>query len=317
MGGKDGSKMIGFEDALRSVTSALEELESGKRSNVAIIGEPYAGKTTLLEEVRKSMSRDITVLRLDSIVRDAAVLEPLEDPAPIVMADDCQYLYLRTIGGFWPLERFLAAPIRKPALFITAWNCYSWDYLNATFHLEHYFPNVVRLPEFTADIIERMIMGRYEDGEIRFPEDAEMAGRSPLDGKYFERYFKKSPIESFRKKIFNKIYSLSGGNPGIAWALWKKALSQNAIRSGDVNIGGGTIDLDFHESYVLSIILSMKRISIDELRLVWDKGGREIDEAIYRLISSGLIIKEGDKYGIRPETLDSIVRYLKKQRLIW
>jgi len=323
---------------MKAITAAIEGLGKGKKSNVAIVGEPYSGKTTLLEEVRKSVAGDATVLHFDSAVTEAGVLEPLESPAPIAIADDCQFLYLRKIGGYWPLERFLAASVRSPSLFITAWNSYSWDYLCATFRLAHFFPGVVRMPKFTPGMIEQMIMSRYKEGEIRFVEDDKLKGPFPAatehkpvslgpfrlrlsipkpDGRLIERLYRKASPESDREKTFKKIYDLSGGNPGVALVLWKKALSGNTIRSSDVRAVPCEMSLDFLESHLLSVILSVKSITADELKASCGNGCLEADEALYRLKSLGLLAGRGDVYCIRPEALRSVVKYLKKQRLVW
>ncbi|MCX9010896.1 MAG: hypothetical protein OIN66_07225, partial [Candidatus Methanoperedens sp.] len=88
------------------------------------------------------------------------------------------------------------------------------------------------------------------------------------------------------------------------------------IKPGNVKELSFNIDLDYDESFILSIILSMD--SIGKIELAEIEGFEyQIDEIIFRLLKQGLIVMEDNNCRINPEALGSIVEFLKRSRLVW
>lgn len=111
------------------------------------------------------------------------------------------------------------------------------------------------------------------------------------------------------------INRVSNGNPGVAKEVWGKSLEYPTIKPSYVRECSFKINLDYTESFVLFIILSMESLTREEI--VEITGEINVDKILYRLAHQGLITVDHGCYKIMPEVLNSIVEYLKKSRVIW
>jgi hypothetical protein len=325
----------GFEEEITAINNAISESGSGRKSNIAIVAEPFAGKTTLINEIEK-MNPDMTArLSFSSLVKHIDEIAIPE--GSIVMIDDCQYLYMRKIGGFNVLEDFLAMVAESQNLFITTWNLHSWKYLDEVMDLSVHFPVQIQLHKLTADDIKTIILSRYGAGEIQFAGEVVSKKKiielvkHPVTLKslkreinlpgikiYFDpiktRFSGKREIMTIEDAVFRKIHNISNGNPGVAKVFWETSLQYPVIKTEYINDSSYDVRLNYNEAFVLSIILSMKSIVKEELD---DIAGFRTVHILSTLSRQGLIKMEDGQFGIRPEALKSTMEFLKKIRLVW
>ena len=141
--------IIGVRDEIERIQKALTDFESGQKLDIAIIAEPFAGRTTLINATEKMAAHKVTKRSFSSIVKNKEELIFPERPKGIVILDNCHFLYQRTIGGFGILEDFLKSVVSSSNLFITTWNLYSWNYLDEVLNIGQFFPIQLKLPKFT------------------------------------------------------------------------------------------------------------------------------------------------------------------------
>lgn len=336
---KDGTEITGFQDEIVNIQAAIADFESGHKSNVAIIAEPFAGKTTLVNEIEKMNPQKVTRLSFSSVVKNKDGISLPDQLKRIVLIDDCQFLYFRKIGGFAILEDFLKMVASSNNIFITAWNLYSWKYLDEVINIGRYFPVQINLPKFSTSKIKECILSRYEQDEIKFIEDeyekekiieierhpvAIKPLKKPIDIPFLKINYDTLKLRLFNKEekiatediVFEKITRISNGNPGVAKIIWQRSLEYPVIKPSKIKEVSFNIELDYNESFVLRVILSMGTIKKEELSEI---AGNEcgIDEMLFRLVKQGLISIEEDHCSIKPEALRSIVEFLKKSRLVW
>lgn len=336
MSGTDGVTVVGLEEESRSILEALADFRSGKKRNVAIVSEPFSGKTTLIREVMQRFGEPVAFVQLTATVRDLEKLALRERPERIVAVDDCQYLYMRRIGGFELLKRFLETTVTSEKMFLSVWNLLSWNYLNRTHYLQDYFPKVVTIPEMDAEEIEAMIGSRYDMDKIDFIRDTGVkdgaamrmartqAGRGGIiDGlkSLWSGIRSVSPLQKddsrvVRKAVFQSIHDLSGGNPGIALTIWGSAISDNTVRTSDIAVPDYDTDLGFDETFVLSTILLMRSVSREDLAEVAEER-LDIDRIVYVLQNRGLIRQDRGRYYIQELAMEKIKRSLEKSRQVW
>ena len=335
---KPASGITGFQKEIADIQTAIADFESGNNLNIAIISEPFSGKTTLIDEIERFNIQKVTRISFSSIVKNKSEVLSSDDLKRIVILDHCDLLYMRKIGGFEILDEVLKQAVSSNNLLITTWNLYSWNYLDEVVNLSKFFPVRIYLPKLTAGELKEIILSKYEEDEIKFTEDVSFEKEKLIEfGKYPVTLFKKSiniphikinkivlEMKMSRKEetitvedvIFDKIYHISNGNPGVAEELWQKSLEYPAIRPSRIKPFSFRIELDVNEDYILVIILSTKSIKKDELAEI---SGPEfmIDNILFRLEEQGLITINESLCTINPEALQSIVDYLKKSRLVW
>lgn len=115
--------------------------------------------------------------------------------------------------------------------------------------------------------------------------------------------------------IFKKINRISKGNPGIAKAIWEKDLAYPTVKLSQFENISYSIDLDYHESFILSIILAMRMVTKESLSDMW--GDSHIDAILFRLLEQGLIVIDDGTCSITPEAMRNSVELLEKLRLVW
>lgn len=328
------AELVGFQEELASIQTAIADFESGQKLNIAVIAEPFAGRTAFLDAVEKMNPQKVTKLSFSSVVKNKITLP--DNSKRIILMDDCQYMYTRKTGGFDVLDDFLELVSPSNYLFITSWNLYSWKYLDEIINIGRYFPIQVSLSKFTAAEIKESILSKYKPDEIKFVEDVEFekekiieVAKYPLalklitvnipflkinfdSIKFVLRREEKVAIEDI---IFEKILHASNGNPGVAQVVWQKSLEYPVIKPGRIKEFTFNIDLDYTEAFVLSIILSMKSIKKEELAEI--AGYEHTEEILFRLTKQGLVAVEEGRCSIKPEALKSVVDFLKKLRLVW
>ncbi len=336
---KNSAEIIGFKDEIERIREAITDFESGQKEDIAIISEPFAGRTTLVNAIEKMTAHKVVKRSFPSIVKNKEELMFPERPKRIVVIDNCHFLYLRAIGGFDILEEFLQSVVSSNNLFITTWNLYSWNYLDDVINIGQFFPIPLMLPKFTLSELKELILSGYKEDELEFLDDVTSEDKRIINSfRYpvtikrlkktitipflkinFDRLrFRLSRKEEKKKAediIFEMINRFSNGNPGVAKVLWEKSLEHPIIKPSYVKESSFKIALDYTESFILYIILSMESLNKEDL--VEITGELKVDKILYRLSQQGLITVDQGYYKIRPEALNSLVDYLKKSKVIW
>lgn len=304
------TQLIGFQGEIANIQTAIADFECGHNLNIAIMGEPYLGKTTLIDEIEKMNPEKVTRLSFSSIVSNKDDIKIPEQSKRIILIDDCNFLYLRRIGGFEILEEFLKYIVSSDKIFITSWNLYSWNYLDEVINIGKVFPVQIKLPKFTRDQIKEYILSNYKENEIRFEDDVEFEKEKVIEPRkysvfiktlektinipYFRinysllkiRLFKKEERVAIEDIIFEKIHRISNGNPGVARIIWQRRLEYPIIKPSKIKDESFNIDLDYNESFVLNIILSMRSIKKDELSEILGPDF-QVDKIIFQLSKQG------------------------------
>jgi len=333
-------ELIGFKDEITSIKAAIDSFEAGQTKNIAIIAEPFGGRTALVNEIQRLYPQKLTTVSFSSTVKNAKEIIPLDQKKRIMILDHCECLYMRKIDGFRILDEFLKSIISSNNMFITTWNIYSWNYLDAVLNISKFFSVLIQPPKLSPTELKECFLSRYDENEIKFVEDAAFQREKLISFQSYPVVIQhlKNPINIpslkvnyddlraiFAKKeekvsaqdmIFKKIHRISNGNPGVAKALWKKSLEYPTIKPSWVKDLSLSIDLDYNESFILAIILSVDMIKDSELSEIAGPDFK-MDNILFRLMQQELITVNESFCSIRPEALRSIVDFLKKLRLVW
>jgi len=333
--------IIGLEKELQEIAQTIERYDDGVPAHIAIVAEPLGGRTTIANEIQRLYGERVHYFPLKLGMSPSSFPDFSDCPGDIILLDNCRLLATRRIGGFDVLDAFLLALISSKKLLITTWNLYSWQYLSAVMNIEAYFPTIVVLKKMDTPDLKQLIMSRHKPGEIKFINDG-VAERSfffslvhkqvrlPLKGAevslpwiklnftlMFHRLPRKKRIQiSIEDLIFEKINRISRGNPGISLILWESSLKDNTISLNAITETTYSMNLDISESFILTIILSMKSLREEDLIEIV---GSEMDirRVLYRLVQEGLVGNDDGHYSIPAFALEPVAEYLKKTRRLW
>ncbi|MDG6244292.1 MAG: hypothetical protein QCH31_07885 [Methanolobus sp.] len=340
-------KMIfGMDETIERIKTAISDFESGRRINIAIMALPYAGKSELLKEIVKMHPHNVTKVTFSSIVNNEEEIPLVKDDNKIMLFDNCHYLYMRKIGGFDVLEKFLEMVVSTDdKLCITTWNIHSWNYLNRAMDIGRYFPIQITIPQMGHGDMKKFLLSEYEEDEIKFINDTKIEEekifriiKKPIKEKFSHSninlytlkinyialrtmFFNKKPDETAESIIFKEILRLSSGNPGVATEIWDKWLEYPIIRTSSIDTIDTNIDLGSTGRFVLYLILSMGHIKKEEMKniLNWSCNIDDmlINKILFEMQNQDIIMKNAEYYSVKPERLYVVVRYLQNIRLVW
>jgi hypothetical protein len=313
-----------FEEEIASIQKAVAELNSGRRSNVAVVSEPFDGEDA--EWIARAIGPQAALIEGASLAAGRSL--PDMDNVKIVIIKGLHKLYSRRIGGFSHLKRIMEAIASSDQLFIATCNVYSWKYLEQTLRIGTLFPVRIDLPLLNASQLKEILLSGYKENELQYAGvkdstgDTEQAAISFLGRRLILPDFIRSlrsasrphPVgKSADDVFFNRLARISGGNPGVAESLWKSALAYPHVQEIPELVQD--LDLDQTEAFTMNLILCAGRISKDEL---FSALGPE-EDVLYSLSEMRLVdLVEGRQaVEILPEAIKPVAELLKRRRLIW
>jgi len=323
----------GFEyvdaDAEReAIERTVAAAESDATPHVAVVGEPYAGRTALLEHAAAVLDGSV---RVDLT---GPVDEPVELPdEPAVVVDDCQYLYTRTVDGFDPLAAFADDLVDGDRLFVTGWNRGAWDYLASVRDVDDLFATVVEVPGLSTDATERLLTETH-DGPL--PEFVESGSTDPAFGterptlslpggrsvplprlslaRVRDALGDDDPAD-VRARVFETVTDRAGGNPTVARALWETAVVDGTVSPARVRAAVPEVSLSDADAFALVVVLTNERLPLARLRSV--VGDRRYRRSLRRLRRQNLVTVVDDRVQIEPAAVPSTAAFLSRRRLLW
>lgn len=325
-----------FDEEIHLIKKVIVDFGEGHRSNLAIISDPFYGESELIDRVEGMTGEEGIRIDACSLIQN---FEALEDASgSIVIIEGAHRLYRRKIDGFEMMNRFLKMLASLDRLFITTWNSYSWKYLDEVLGLGRHFSQHIRLSKMGADEIREMLLSGYEEGELIFDEAEPVKAeelkilnqsiyKRTLMGHSLEIPYPVIDMRSIRSRLtrrenkspeeifFAKLARISDGNPSVAEHLWKEALDYPKIM--DTLKDPPSIDLDYDESFALSIVLSMESIEMENFSEILGHMDLSAERIATLLEEGGLVSIDGKVVSIRAEALKSVVEHLRRLRLVW
>lgn len=327
-------RAAGLETHFEAIDKAIAAYREGGRPNVALVTEPFGGRTALVEYVTDILD-DVTHVTFPSAAK-MANLPDIADHDALVLTD-CHSLFTRRIGGFEVLDAFLESIAASDTFVVTAWNEYAWSYLTGVRDIAESFETVVPDPDLSAEGVANLLTDRYGPDLPAFVETGAAGrvksvsfdtcrfgvpgGRSvsvPVPEVNLEYLTSWSPGRSdadVETVVFQKIALLSNGNPGIATVLWERGVTDGEIAPAYVEQLDPQLELDDQEAFVLWSILANDSRSRADLTNIFEDVA--VDRKLQTLAQQGTVEIAGDTVSVVPEALHAAVELLRERRLIW
>lgn len=327
-------RAAGLGDRFEAIDAAVADHLDGTDSNVAVIGEPFAGRDVLVEYADDEFGAASQRVRYDGVVTDPADLE--FPNAEVAVVDGCHYLYTRQIGGYDVLDDFLSAVVERDAMFVTAWNHYAWEYLSAIRDIEHTFPVQIRIPTLDSAAITELILNHYGSDTPEFVQTGD-AGRVksidfgrhtlslgsrhltvPVPELNLEYITSRSNTDRYgdvEAVVFQKLTYLSDGNPGVAGRLWERSVRDGTIGPAHVEAVDTTLDIDDDEAFLLELVLAKGSVSVEMLQDILINV--PVERSLGTLANMGVVTVSGGTVRLVPERLHATAEHLRGRQLIW
>ena len=317
---------------------AIDEGLSVRKRHIAIISEYLASKQDLATKIECVHSGQCTRIRLDSFVDDLSIFMNLPE-SDIYIIENCHFLARRKIDGFHVLHQFIDMVTKSKRIWVTTWNTHSWRYLTAVQKINSLFPVQITLHPKNYERLRDYILSQHQSS-VFYLIDTPVPRRLILIKRQ-----KKIHIPFFRddffittfsirykliwailrgksqevdpdELIFQRLAQISNGNPGIATRIWEKSLDAWEVRMSTLSppVLNGILDSD--NAYILSLILSLEVVTVDDLHSVTPREIK-LNLVLAQLKENKLIqIKDGLVF-IVPLALIGVTKELQKIRMVW
>lgn len=289
---------------------------------VAVVSQPWSGRSQLLETAANSFETEPTTISIEGPVADSFSLPPDE----AVVLEHCQHLFQRRIGGFEALEALVEELSTREDPAVLGWNVFAWEYLTELTPISNAFDRVYMIDPLDAEAAEALLTETLavSDPENALSEAVDTELTEMADG---ERSVATTTVEStsdrltrLRSAIRNRyrgsvveshlegLTSDAVGNPTAIHRLFQARMDP------DVNELPNGFDLSYTESYVLWLILAAGETTPAALR---ETTAEDVSLTLRRLERQGAIERTGDRVSVRPLAFGPVHSELSRRRLLW
>ncbi len=319
---------VGMEDEMQACVTAVERFKSGFSGALIITGGRTSGKSSLSRRVtEKHFSRDhIHFVRAtqscsaDTSLFTQKLLEALS--AQNKNLDDVfralpagKAIIIQDLGLWWERRPGGDAVIRMltdlidryghKVLFVMNVNPYALELINRQTGLQGYALATVSCEPFDARELKALIMLRHQAGGMRFT-------------------WKKKSEEQMtaldQARMFNALFNLSYGNPGLAMQLWLAAVtkvsgSHMTIRGFQVPSAKAFDVLRPEQWFYIQQFVVHRRFTTETLAAILQQPEAEVRVEIRQLVRTGILIEKfTGVYAIRPGMDLYLTEQLQKRK---
>jgi hypothetical protein len=317
---------------------AIDEGLSGNIRQIALLSEYLAGREEIVSKIVCVHPGRTAKITLTSCLNDLSVLADTGD-ADIIILENCQFLFQRTIGGFHLIDEFIEVISRKDKIWVTTWNIHAWRYLHAVKEIGSIFPVQIQLKQKTEPELMQFILSG-QTSSIFYIIDTPVPRRMLVIKKqrkivipFFNLKFKISYyslrmgliIAILRKKsneiepaelIFERLSQISNGNPGIALKIWENSRDAWEIRLSKLTPPSLSRITDPDTAYILSLIITLEDVLISDLTSTVP-ADINLNQILSKLQNMGLISVVSERIIIKPLALTGITTEMKRIRMVW
>lgn len=315
-------------------------------STFGIFGEKGSGKSIFISLLKKEIVTDHDVieinfektickpqelvdlistgLKLDDISTTEELIEAIgrKKKRVVVVLDNIQNCYVRNISGFEAIEHllYIISETNKNILWMVSSIRYGWQFLDKVLNIADYFTHLVQTDNLSDDQIEELILRRHTSSgyQLTFiPDEATKNSRSYR--KIMDDEEKKQ--EFLKDKYFEKLSSLSEGNPSIAMIYWIRSIKEYDETHFFINpFDFGTInrieELESAELFALAAFVLHDSLTPEHLSRILHQPLRDCRLMTSRLASKAILMKADKEYILNHLIYRQVVRVLKEANFI-
>jgi hypothetical protein len=337
----------GRTEVMKALKDEFETRGVGYYGVVALVGEKGSGRTTLLNfAARRIYSKwpclkmnlkEMTLrtekglfMALKDIFKaeniesmDALETHINEQPSQrILIVEDLQNLFIRTVDGFDILERFLLFVSRthKRVYWIISCSLYSWQYLDKVIQISKYFKRTIVLGQLSKTDIENIILKRHRVSGYKLHFEIPEKLRS---SRRFRKQTSERELQSQCKNLlFEQLDELGAGNITVTMLFWLSAIKRI---EKDTLILSPLIEIDYtvfyrfspEELFTLSALIQHDALNAEEHAEIFHQEIRQSLLLLNRMSNKGILAGNTDgSYKINPLLYRLVVEYLKTRNIL-
>lgn len=332
---------------LERIKQEFDLWQAGQYGVTALVGEKGSGKTTLLNFATKQVFNKFPVLRIElagytisteeglflffkDIFQEKEIgnLDELEnklmtlDSQKVIIVEDIQNLFLRTVDSFEALERFLLLVSRthEKIYWIMTCTLYSWRYIDKVINISKFIQRAISLGGLTSEDIENIVLKRHRVSGYKLLFEAT---QDIVNSKKFKKLTTDESRQKFLKDIyFRQLNDLAAGNISVTMMFWLSAI--NKIEQ-DTMIMSLARDHNFSflsqlpadELFTLAALLQHEMMTVEEHAQVFHQDIRQSLLLLNRMTNRGILYeKSNGNYQVNFLLYRAVVQALSMKNIL-
>jgi hypothetical protein len=342
----DNTFFIGREDVFSKLRNDFEIWKKRGVISTVIVAEKGNGKTTYLDIAKSDILKEFPlhniflgktvsdVGQLFEIIKesladhDSGSFEELEEKIAqggkkkIVVFDNFQNIFLRTMDGFEAVERFLLfmEKTQKNIFWIVSSGVYGWNFLDLSLNVSRYFNRIIPLKGLDEKELSEIIMRRHNSSgyDIVFMDPQQ---ETNLLNKLKKAKSSDQKEDMLKEHYFEKLLRMSAGNIRTSILFWLNSITE--ITHDEIKVSSDMItdfpfiaNLPKEEKFALMTLIIHDKMTISDYAAVSRESEDESRKLLLRLYNRGLLLYKNDVYEIHPFIFRDVVRTLKSLNML-
>lgn len=340
----DMDLFIGRRAELEAIKAAYQHWSRGGGSSIAIIGEKWGGLSSMVNFLSENIKfrdpqiritlgkkyylRDhllnllVSSFKLDPKYSQEDLIEYLinHPTRKIIIIEDIQHLYLRSIDGFNALLSLIEIikKTQKNVFWLVTCTRYAWNYLVKSIQIQDFFHQVVEMKSMGQEEITQVIRKRNQIGGFRIvyipPEDY-------ADIKKFKTATEEEQQKMLENRFFRRLNDFASSNISMAlifWLLSTRKVTDDHIYVGDFNNPDHSFLQAMNQTriFILLALILHDGLSLEDLSRVNNQTMEEVGFQLSSLEDDGIIVRQSDLYMVNSLIYRNVVSVLKSKNLI-
>jgi len=336
----------GREDDIERLRREFAMWQAGQFGVTALVGEKGSGKTTLINFAKREIYMDMPLFTVElagrSIFSEEALLEILisslevencesiealermmlkQDEQKIIIVEDLQNLFLKTIDGFEAMEKLLlliSKTSHKIYWFISC-TLYSWQYLAKVINISRFFQRHIILSGIRKDEIEKIILKRHRVSGFNL--EFEVTDEIKTSKKYKKITTDEARQEYLKGRFFKQLQDLASGNISVTILFWVSAISKitkdKLVLFPDIDIDYTFLNrLPEEELFTLATLIQHEMLTPEEHALVFHQDVQKSLMLLFRMCNREVLVETPQGFKVHPLLYRPIVETLKAKNII-
>lgn len=340
---KDDRLFTARSEEYAELMKAYKNWLKGRFAPVVFVGEKGSGVTTLINLALKSVknkevyrtSISTIIFRKNDFLNFLAKLFNVEKfnsgdevvdflnntgRKRIVILENIQHLYLRTVGGFESLKMlfFFISATNKNVFWVTSTTVYSWEYLKKTISISDYFGYLIKLGQLDKVQIFELIEKRHRISgfDLKFEVTEEIK-----KSKSFANLSDSEINELLKKEFYEKLNKFAGNNISLALLYWIRSAidfrGNTLIMNPELEIDVSFLsDIKSEKLFILHSLILHDGIDLENLSIATGFDKETCRLTTMQLIDDGILFYNGSNFVVNPLVYRQLVTTLKDKNIL-
>lgn len=333
----------GRQVELEQLQTAFDSWEKGRFAATIVFGEKWGGQTSFMtyaiqtskfpyqvirHGIKEAIHSEADLVVLLRILFKHPEFETLDEvkeylingPRRVVVLEDLQNVFLRTVGGFAGIQillRFINETC-KELFWVTTTTLYSWQYLTKTIAIHDFFSYPIQMQSLSDEEITNIVWkrNRISGYKIQFT-----ASDKRLVDKKFKNLTEDEQQLVLKRDFFAALNAFANSNISLALIFW--LLSTREVK-GNTLIMGAFKKPDFSfmnalsadKIHALNAMIIHDGLTENQLQRVLNASDGALKMTLLSLIEDGILFVKEEVYMVNAMLYRSTIAMLKDKNLI-